>query len=187
RFGSDWRRYEQAGPGVDFGGAADFADIFETLFGSRGRRGAGFNVRMDGQDVEQTVEITLEEAFLGTQRMLQFSNPNGSPRTITVKIPAGADTGTKVRVPGEGGPGLNGGNRGDLYLVVRVLPHQRYERKGEDLYVKVETSLYTLLLGGQVQVPARDGQTINLTTPEQTQHGRTFRRAGQGVPRLRSG
>jgi DnaJ-class molecular chaperone len=187
RFGSDWRRYEQAGPGADFGGSADFADIFETLFGSRGGRGAGgFNVRMDGQDVEQAVEITLEEAFTGTQRTLQFSNPNGSPRTITVKIPAGADTGTRVRVPGEGAPGLNGGARGDLYLVVRLLPHQRFERKGDDLYVKVEPSLYTLLLGGQAQVPTLSGKTINLTIPEQTQNGRTFRLGGQGMPALRS-
>ena len=186
RFGSDWRRYEQAGPGVDFGGSADFSDIFETLFGSRGGRSGGFNVRMDGQDVEQPVEITLEEAFTGTQRTLQFSNPNGSPRTITVKIPAGADSGTRVRVPGEGAPGLNGGVKGDLYLVVRLLPHQRYERKGDDLYTKVEPSLYTLLLGGQVQVPTLSGKTINLTIPEQTQNGRTFRLGGQGMPAIRS-
>jgi DnaJ-class molecular chaperone len=186
RFGSDWRRYEQAGPGVDFGGGADFSDIFETLFGSRGGRGGGFNVRMDGQDVEQPVEITLEEAFTGTQRSLQFSNPNGSPRTITVKIPAGADTGTRVRVPGEGAPGLNGGAKGDLYLVVRLLPHQRYERKGDDLYTKIEPSLYTLLLGGQAQVPTLSGKTLNLTIPEQTQNGRTFRLGGQGMPAIRS-
>jgi DnaJ-class molecular chaperone len=186
RFGSDWRRYEQAGPGADFGGNADFSDIFETLFGSRGGRGGGFNVRMEGQDVEQAVEITLEEAFTGTQRSLQFSNPNGSPRTITVKIPAGADNGTRVRVPGEGAPGLNGGSKGDLYLVVRLLPHQRYERKGDDLYVKVETSLYTLLLGGQAQVPTLSGKTINLTVPEQTQNGRTFRLGSQGMPAIRS-
>jgi DnaJ-class molecular chaperone len=187
RFGSDWRRYEQGGPGVDFGGGADFSDIFETLFGSRGGRSAGgFNVRMDGQDVEQPVEISLEEAFAGTQRTLQFSNPNGSPRTITVKIPAGADTGTRVRVPGEGGPGLNGGTKGDLYLVVRLQPSQRYERKGDDLYLKVETSLYTLMLGGQAAVPTLSGKTINLTIPEQTQNGRTFRLSGQGMPALRS-
>jgi DnaJ-class molecular chaperone len=187
RFGSDWKRYEQAGPGADFGGA-DFSDIFETLFGSgaRGRAGGGFNVRMNGQDVDQPVEISLEEAFSGTQRALQFSNPNGTPRTITVKIPAGADTGTRVRVPGEGAPGLNGGSRGDLYLVVRVTPHPRFERKGDDLHIRVDAPLYTLLLGGQVQVPTPGGKTINLTVPEQTQNGRTFRLSGQGMPALRS-
>lgn len=193
RFGNDWRRYEQAGGagGFDYGGASDFTDIFETLFGgggrAAGRRGAAgnFNMRMDGQDVEQPVEITLEEAFAGTQRTVQFANPNGTPRTITVKIPPGIDTGGRVRVPGEGGPGMNGGARGDLYLVVRVQPHPRYERKGDDLSVKVDTSIYTLLLGGQVQVPTLTGKTLTLSVPEQTQNGRVFRLSGQGMPVMR--
>lgn len=185
RFGSDWKRYEQAGPGVDYGGTGDFADIFETLFGAgAGRRtgGPGFNTRLDGQDVDQPVEITLEEAFSGTQRSLQFANPNGTPRNLTVKIPAGVETGNRVRVPGEGAPGLNGGARGDLYLVVRVLPHSRFERKGSDLYITVMASLYTLLLGGQVAVPTLAGKTLSLTIPEQTQSGRVFRLGGQGMP-----
>lgn len=190
RFGSDWQRYEQAGPG-DFSGG-DFSDIFETLFGGRaapgGRRapGGGFNMRLDGQDIEQPVEITLEEAAAGTQRKLEFSNPNGSPRVITVKIPAGVDTGNRVRVPGEGAPGLNGGNRGDLYMVVKVLPHARYERKGSDLSTKIDVDLYTLLLGGQIQVPTLEGKRITLTVPEQTQNGRTFRLSGQGMPHMRA-
>lgn len=188
RFGSDWKRYEQGGPGADFAGNADFADIFETLFGASrgGRPGGGFNARMDGQDIEQQVDISIEEAFAGTQRTLQFSNPNGTPRTITVKIPAGADSGTRVRVLGEGAPGLNGGAKGDLFLVVRVAPSGRFERKGDDLYLKIDTSLYTLLLGGQVQVPTPAGKTINLSIPEQTQNGRTFRLSGQGMPALRA-
>jgi len=188
RFGSDWKRYEQGGPGGDFAGNADFADIFDTLFGASrgGRPGGGFNARMDGQDIEQQVDISLEEAFAGTQRTLQFSNPNGTPRTITVKIPAGADSGTRVRVLGEGAPGLNGGAKGDLFLVVRVAPSGRFERKGDDLYLKIDTSLYTLLLGGQVQVPTPAGKTINLSIPEQTQNGRTFRLSGQGMPALRA-
>lgn len=195
RFGNDWRRYEQSGGagGFDYGGANDFTDIFETLFGGSGGRGAGrrgaggsFNMRMDGQDVDQPVEITLEEAFAGTQRSVQFANPNGTPRTITVKIPPGIDTGGRVRVPGEGGPGMNGGARGDLYLVVRVQPHPRYERKGDDLSVKVDTSIYTLLLGGQAQVPTLTGKTLTLSVPEQTQNGRVFRLSGQGMPAMRS-
>jgi curved DNA-binding protein len=141
---------------------------------------------MDGQDVEQQADITLDEAFSGTQRSIQFSNPNGTPRTITVKIPAGSETGGRVRVAGEGAPGLNGGARGDLILVVRVLPHPRFERKGNDLHVKVEASLYTLLLGGQAQVPTLIGKTITLTIPPHTQNGRVFRLSGQGMPVLRS-
>ncbi|NTV63891.1 MAG: J domain-containing protein, partial [Oscillochloris sp.] len=109
-----------------------------------------------------------------------------SPRTITVKIPAGSDTGGRVRVAGEGAPGMNGGSRGDLLLLVRVLPHQRFERKGSDLYVTVDVPLYTLLLGGQIQVPTVSGKTITLTIPPDTQNGRTFRLSGQGMPVLHS-
>lgn len=191
RFGSDWKRYEQAGPGMDYGGAGtDFSDIFESFFGGTrtGRAGPGssFNMRMDGQDVEQQVDITLEEAFSGTQRSVQFANPNGTPRTITVKIPAGSDTGGRVRVTGEGAPGLNGGARGDLILTVRVMPHYRFERKGSDIYVTVDANLYTLLLGGQIQVPTLSGKMITLSIPSHTQNGRTFRLSGQGMPVLRS-
>jgi len=186
RFGSDFRRYEQTG----FGGfnyeSQDFADLFETLFGQRRTSGSGFSVKLDGQDVEQPVELTLEEAYNGTQRTLQFSNPNGTPRTITVKIPAGIDTGKRVRVPGEGAPGLNGGRRGDLYLVVTVKPHDRFERKGNDLYTTVPVSMYTLLLGGQTTIALLSGKTLTLTIPPQTQNGRVFRISGQGMPLMHS-
>jgi curved DNA-binding protein len=117
---------------------------------------------------------------------LQFSNPNGTPRTITVKIPAGIDTGKRVRVPGEGAPGLNGGRRGDLYLVVTVKPHDRFERKGNDLYTTVPVSMYTLLLGGQTTIALLSGKTLTLTIPPQTQNGRVFRISGQGMPLMHS-
>lgn len=195
RFGGDWRRYEQAGAGGGFDGSfyagGDFADIFETLFG-RGagqRRGGasdfGFNTRMNGQDVEQSVDVTLEEAFTGAQRVIQFSNPNGSPRTITVKIPAGVDTGTRVRVAGEGGPGMYGGSRGDLYLIVKVLPHDRFERKGDDLHLRQPVSLYTLLLGGEARVLTINGKTLTLNIPAGTVNGKVFRLSGQGMVRMR--
>lgn len=195
RFGSDWQRYEQAGGfdpnGMGGAGTSDFSDIFEALFGSRGPSGrgassSGFSYRMDGQDVEQKVDITLEEAYEGTQRSVQFSNPNGTPRTIQVKIPAGVDTGNRVRVPGEGGPGMNGGTRGDLYLVVNLLPHERYERKGDDLYAPAVVDLYTLILGGEVKVPLLSGKTVTLKIPAGTNNGKVFRVTGQGMPRTRS-
>lgn len=185
RFGGDWKRYEQAGPGFDY--SENFADIFETLFGANRRSGSGgFNARASGQDIDQPVEITLEEAFTGTQRSMQIAAPYSPSRTITVKIPAGVDTGTRVRVPGEGGAGFNGGGRGDLYLVVALQPHARYERKGSDLHLTVPVNLYTMLLGGQAPVPTLTGRTLNLTIPEQTQSGRVFRLGGQGMPVLQS-
>lgn len=201
RFGREWQRYEQAGGagGVDWGtyggaGTMDFTDFFETLFGRGGtgtRRpggagfGGGFDMRMNGQDVEHAVDITLEEAFTGTQRKVQFMNPDGTPRTITVKIPVGAENGTRVRVAGEGGPGMNGGKRGDLLLLVRILPHARFERKGDDLTTHVPADLYTMLLGGDMHVSTLDGKRITLSIPPGTPNGRVFRLSGQGMPRVR--
>ena len=198
RFGRDWQRYQQGGAGgFDWGtyggspfgggGGGDFSDFFESLFGGGGRGGAqGGSFRMDGQDVEHQVEITLEEAFQGTQRTVQFHGANGQPRNVTVKIPAGVDTGSRVRVAGEGAPGMGGGRRGDLYLVVKVLPHERFERRGDDLYVKAQTDLYTMMLGGETRVPVMGGKTVTLNVPAGTQNGRTFRVSGQGMPRLRA-
>jgi curved DNA-binding protein len=141
---------------------------------------------MDGQSVEQDVEITLEEAFNGTQRSLQFHNPNGTPRTITVKIPAGVDTGSRVRAAGEGAPGIGGGRRGDLLLNVSVAPHERFQRRGDDLETGVAVDLYTMLLGGSVRVPIMGGKTIALNVPAGTPNGKKFRISGQGMPRLRA-
>jgi curved DNA-binding protein len=201
RFGRDWQRYQQGGGAGGFdwgnysggapfgGGGGDFSDFFETLFGGGGGRassrgGGGF--RADGPPVEHEAEITLDEAFTGTQRSLQFSNPNGQPRTITVKIPAGVDNGSRVRVAGEGSPGAGGGRRGDLFLIVKVAPHERFERRGDDLETAVQTDLYTMLLGGTVRVPIMGGKTISLNVPAGTPNSKKFRITGQGMPRLRA-
>jgi curved DNA-binding protein len=193
RFGRDWQRYQQGGGGfngTEWGGASgdsgNFADLFEQLFnrGTDGRSSGGF--RMDGQDVEHQSEIALEEAFTGTQRTLQFHNPNGQPRNVTVKIPAGVDTGTRIRVVGEGAPGIGGGKRGDLYLVVKVAQHPSYERRGDDLYIQAPVDLYTMLLGGELRVSAMGGKTITLKVPPSSQNGKMHRISGQGMPRFRT-
>lgn len=188
RFGRDWQRYQEmpgfGGFGAGGFGAADFADIFETLFGGRGVR-SNVTYRAKGQDIEQPVDITLEEAFSGTQRTLQVQSANGALRSITVKIPPGVDTGSRVRIAGEGAPGIGGGPRGDLYLVINVLPHSRFERRGDDLYIRVPVDLYTMLLGGEVRVPAMGGRTVTLKVPAGTQNGKVMRVSGQGMPRLR--
>jgi curved DNA-binding protein len=139
---------------------------------------------MDGQPVEYEAEITLEEAFSGTQRTLQFSSANGQPRTINVKIPAGVDNGSRVRMAGEGAPGVGGGKRGDLFLIIRVAPSDRFERRGDDLYTEVPVDLYTMVLGGEVRVPTLKGGQLLLRIPAETQNGKQFRLAGKGMPKL---
>jgi curved DNA-binding protein len=132
-----------------------------------------------GQDYNQKVEITLEEAFNGASRILRIGG-----RRIEVKIPRGAKTGTKVRVRGEGAEGLGGGPKGDLYLEIEVTPHATFERVGDDVYTELPVDLYTAILGGEATVPTFKGR-IKLRIPPETQTGRTFRLKGQGMPRLK--
>ena len=186
----------------------DLESLFGDLFGSFGtgtsrRRGRPRR----SLDVEQPVEVTLEEAYQGTSRILSMetgelcptcrgtgriqnvpcSTCRGSgvvPRLqrIEVKIPAGVTDGSRVRVAGKGQPD-HSGTKGDLYLVISVKPHPLFERKGDDLYVEVGTPLTVAVLGGEVEVPTPKGK-LALRVPAETQNGRTFRLAGQGMPHL---
>jgi curved DNA-binding protein len=170
----------------DLFGGGDFSDFFTSIFGGAGagqdvfrrasRSASSQGVR--GRDAEQEIEITLEEAFAGTARVLSRDG-----QRIEVKIPAGASTGTRVRLKGQGTSGI-GGPAGDLYLVVKVLPHETFERDGDHLRCKLAVDLYTAVLGGEAIVHALGGD-IKLKIPPETQSGRTIRLAGQGMPRLR--
>jgi curved DNA-binding protein len=126
-----------------------------------------------------TFEISLSEAYFGTARQISI---NG--RKLEVKIPAGAKTGTKVRVRGEGNPGFGGGPAGDLYLKMKVSPDPRFERKGDNLHVDTPVDLYTAVLGGEVRVPTMNGD-INLKIPAGSQNGQKLRLRGKGMPKLR--
>jgi len=104
------------------------------------------------------------------------------PRRLEVKVPAGVRNGSKVRIAGQGNPGY-GGVRGDLYLVVKVLHHKVFERKGDDLHVEVPVPLVAAMLGGEVQLPTLKGK-LALKIPPETENGKVFRLAGQGMPHL---
>jgi curved DNA-binding protein len=167
-----------------FGGGSPFSDFFSQIFGGMGGSsgGGGFQRQIRpqrGQDFEQPVEISLQEAYQGTTRILQTEG-----QRFEIKIPAGARTGTRVRMSGHGGGGAAGGPAGDLYLRVTVLPDARFERDGDDLRATVPVDLYTMVLGGQVRVPTMTGEVV-LTIPPGTQNGRTFRLRGKGMPHLR--
>jgi len=185
---SQWTSGAQPGGGVrveyrdlgdlrDLFGGGGFSDFFQSIFGGMGATQARTR---RGQDYTQPVEITLEEAFHGTTRMIQKDG-----RRLEVKIPPGVRTGSKVRVAGEGSPGIAGGTSGDLYLEVNILPHSVFEREGDDLNCEILVSLYTVVLGGEVKVPTLDGEVL-LTIPPETQGGRTFRLRGRGMPNLRN-
>jgi len=212
RWGPDWEKIDQAGvnfrgrpggsrtytyttSGAPNGGGApgnfnfeseDLGGLFEQLFG----RAAGGRQRVrtaprKGTDIEQPVEITLEEAFSGTQRTYTLTDmASGEARSVEVKIPAGAQDGLRVRVAGKGEAGQSGGTAGDLYLIVTIKPHAQFERDGDDLRVKVPTPLYTAILGGEVMVPTPKGSNLALKVPPETPNGQRIRLAGQGMPKL---
>lgn len=166
-------------------GNAGFSDFFETLFGRSaggraGRARAPQPRAARGRDIRHPVQVTLPEAYHGTKRML-----NKDGRRLEVTIPAGVGSGSKVRVRGEGAQGLSGGPSGDLYLEVDVVPDDRFERRGSDLYAEVEVPLATAVLGGEVPIPTLSG-TVHLTIPPEAQNGSRFRLAGKGMPKLKT-
>jgi len=166
-----------------FGGGSPFSDFFSQIFGGMGGGQApgGFEYRARprrGQDFEQPVEITLDEAFRGTTRLLQKDG-----RRLEVKIPPGARNGLRIRMSGEGGGGAAGGESGDLYLRVQVSPDPRFERRGDDLHTTISVDLYTAVLGGKVQVDTLSG-SVQLSIPSGSQNGQKVRLRGKGMPRL---
>jgi DnaJ-class molecular chaperone len=171
------------------GGGADFGSMFGDLFGGGGRGGRSrvHYETMPGQDIEQPVTVSLEEAYAGTTRMLAMPGPEGTPRRLEVKIPAGVREGSRVRVASEGAPSPFGGPKGDLYLVVSIMPHKTFEREGDDLHVKVPAPLHVAVLGGEIEVPTPKGTKLALRLPAETQNGRKFRLKGQGMPHLGGG
>ncbi len=170
-----------------FGSESPFSDFFHDLFGRS--RGAAGRRRADveplrGEDVEAETSITLEEAYRGTLRTVELQTPQG-PRRVEVRIPPGIRDGGRVRVAGQGMPGRNGGEPGDLYIRVRVLPHASFRRDGDDLTVEVPVPLDVALLGGEVQVPTPKGTQASLRVPAGVQNGTRLRLRGLGMPRLR--
>ena len=183
-----WRWERGGGPGgvrveTAFEGGDPFGGIFDPFFGGgHGPRAGRRQIR--GRSYEQPVEITLEEASRGTTRVLRLNDESGSSRRLEVKIPPGVKTGSRVRIAGEGGPGIGGGPKGDLFLVIAELPHEHFQRKGADLHTEVTVPLVDAMLGGEVAVPTLSGKRTVLKVPPETQNGKVFRLANKGAARL---
>jgi DnaJ-class molecular chaperone len=175
--------------GSGVGSDDPFSDFFRTFFGGGGfgatsdHRQAGRSSRaFRGRDIEQPLDVTLEEAFLGTTRRLQ-TELGGKPRIVEVRIPAGIRENSRIKVAGEGEPAPNlDAQPGDLFLVARIAPHPRFDRRGNDLYIRVPVPVSTAVLGGEVTVPTLSGSVLRLRIPELTGNGRVFRMKGHGMP-----
>ena len=167
----------RGGGGQQFSG--DFSDlfgnggdIFSSLFG--GRRGP-----RKGQDIQTEVSISFRDALFGKEVDLRLSGQGNAPHTITVRIPAGVSDGAKVRVKGRGAPGEAG--PGDLYVLVNVIPHPVFTRKGENLHITVPVSFAEAALGADISLPTIDGDEVKVRINPGTQNGKTLRIKGRGV------
>jgi molecular chaperone DnaJ len=190
----------------------DLESMFGNLFGGKGggfgRRGSRIR---KGEDLEYQIELTLEEAFNGTMRNISLQSEvpctacRGTGRIqnlpcsvcrgagtvaqvkrLEVKIPAGVEDGSRVRIAGKGQQGVGGGTPGDLFLVVSLKKHHLFERKDNDLYIDISVPLTTAMLGGEVQVPTLKGVKLALKIPAETPNEKVFRLSGQGMPVLGS-
>lgn len=182
--------------GEDLGG---FSDFFANLFGGGGGGGrahhrgharegfAGFQQR--GHDQEAKINISLEDAFRGTQKTLQLQMPEMDAQgrvanklhTIKVNIPAGATTGQKLRLAGQGGPGMGGGPAGDLYLEIEVQAHPYFTLQGHDVYLTLPVTPWEAALGASIKVPTLAGP-VGLKLAPGSQSGQKLRLKGRGMP-----
>jgi curved DNA-binding protein len=153
-------------------GGIDLDDLLGGLFGRGGP--------VPGADQEAELALTVEEAFSGGRRWVSLAGPEGQ-RSYEVTIPPGVTDGQRIRLAGQGGQGGGGGRTGDLYLVVRILPHPRYRLEGRDLHVDLRVSPWEAALGATVPVDTPGGE-VKVTVPPGSSSGRRLRLRGQGMP-----
>jgi curved DNA-binding protein len=155
----------------------DLSDLFETLgVRSRGRARRG-NVPVRGEDYAVTVRLALEEAARGTEREFRLG-----AQAVHARIPKGATDGERLRLRGKGGPGINGGPAGDLYLHIELEPHPLFRPSGHDLDLEVPLAPWEAALGAEVEVPTLDGP-VSMKVPAGSRAGQKLRLAGKGLPK----
>ncbi|OIN56251.1 DnaJ C-terminal domain-containing protein [Arsenicibacter rosenii] len=198
QYGKDWAyadQYEQAkqqrqqqarqhagtGGEYDFSdgfGGADFSDFLSSMFGQEGgrTRTGGRPAKFRGSDYQAELHLSLRDAYTTHKQTLTL---DGQQIGITIK--AGVENGQKIKLAGYGGPGVNGGPKGDLYITILVADDDRYKRKGHDVYVEEEIDLYTAVLGGEKVIETLNGK-VKIPVAAGTQNGGKSRLKGKGFP-----
>ncbi len=176
--------------GMGSGSARDFSDFFESLFGGGGGgfgqpRGRAYSFRARGEDFQTSVTLSLDEAYHGVTKALSLQVPDdtGRPtaRTLNVRIPAGVTEGRRIRLAAQGGAGLGGGERGDLYAVIRLAPHPWFRPDGADIHLDLPLTPWEAALGATIAVPTLGGP-VELKVPKGSQSGQKLRLKGRGLP-----
>ncbi len=205
--GSDWKRFQQNGAGNwgdwfnqygnNYRGAGDytsysagaedifenlggFSDFFESIFGGGGFAGSTGHRRArrprKGGDYEADLHISLEEAANGANKTIQVGD-----KKLRIRIAPGTVSGQRLRLAGQGGQGIAGGPKGDLFITIHIDKHPHFEQHDRDLIYTMDVDLYTALLGGKKQFQLLNGKKINLTIPAETDNGTLLRIPGKGM------
>ena len=199
QLGSNWKQYQNAGPDANygyrnyqpggqgdgthvsgnfdelFGNVGGFSDFFESFFGGSPNQSKQSRPRK-GNDHEASLSISLEEAHTGTEKEFILDS-----KKIRLKITPGIEHGKRLRLKHQGSPGAAGGEKGDLYINIKIDDHTQFVRKGNDLHCNLDVDLYTAVLGGKKNLTTLDGKTINVNIPQGTDSGSTLRIKGMGM------
>lgn len=191
QYGSDWKHAEQfekaqhnqeASSGSErtgFSGTqfeGDFSDFFNSMFGGTVNAGRSRQVKYRGEDYTTELHLNLTDVYETHKRTLTI---NG--KTIRITIPAGIENGQIIKIAGHGGPGINGGPNGDLYITFLIANHPKFKRLGNDLYTTTDLDLYTAVLGGEITIDTLDGK-VKLKVRPETQNGTKVKLKGKGIP-----
>jgi len=190
QYGKDWqhadeferqKQYESQssnsrGSGFSGGQSGDFSDFFESMFGGAAGGNRGRQAKYRGEDFNAELHLELIEA---SKTQKQTLTVNGAKIRLT--IPAGIENGQTIKIPGHGGPGINGGPNGDLYITFSIANHPKIKRSGDNLYTSVDLDLYTAVLGGEITIDTLNGQ-VKLKVAPETQNGSKVKLKGKGFP-----
>ena len=192
-YGKDWQHAEEfekqkkARPQSPFGGytysgeqsASDFSDFFESMFGSSEFRSAGRSVKFRGQDYNAELQLRLTDTLVTHKQTLTVNNKN-----IRITIPAGVEHGQTIKITGHGGPGVNNGPSGDLFITFKVINDTQFAREKSDLFQTVEIPLTTAVLGGDITTETLSGK-VKLKVKPETQNGTKVKLKGKGLPKYK--
>ena len=197
RFGADWKHGQQFDSG-GFGGfsggsytgggfsSGDFSDFFESIFGGGfQQQGSPFQQpKRRGADQQLKLDISLEEAFNGGTKTIQFAKNSGSSemKKLKINIPSGVSNGQKIRLAKQGQASANGGEPGDLYLEMNILPHQLFRLEDRDVVLRLPITPWEAAEGTRLKVPTLSGE-VELTIKPGIQSGQKMRLKGKGMPR----